>query len=202
MDINGLRSTSYQGGAYEKDLKNQSTDLKKEDVEQVDAVYEKSTETDSTKKATYSPNTNVISKLKEDAEARTQQLRTLVEKLITKQGDVDKKAKLGDLSLEELVKTIKDGDYEVDEETIAKAKEDISDNGYWGVKQTSERIVSFAMALTGGDPSKIKEMREAVDKGFKEAEKVWGGELPEISQKTKEAVTELFDKWEQENVVQ
>jgi len=53
------------------------------------------------------------------------------------------------------------------------------------------------VALTGGDPSKIDLLRDAALKGFAEAEKVWGGELPEISQKTLEAVKNGFDEWKE-----
>ena len=77
----------------------------------------------------------------------------------------------------------------------AQAQADIAEDGYWGVNQTSDRIVDFAKALTGGDPNKIEEMREAFKKGFKQAEEKWGGELPEISQKTYDAVLEKFDAW-------
>lgn len=80
-------------------------------------------------------------------------------------------------------------------EDQAAAQEAISEDGYWGVKQTSERLVSFAKALVGGDPSRVEEMRDAFIKGYQEAEKVWGGELPEISQKTYDAVMKLFDEW-------
>lgn len=51
-----------------------------------------------------------------------------------------------------------------------------------------------ATALTGGDPSKIEEMRNAFKKAYEQAEKTWGGKLPEISQKTYDAVMEGFDK--------
>ena len=36
-------------------------------------------------------------------------------------------------------------------------------------------------------------------KGFKEAEKAWGGKLPEISQKTYDEVLKRFDEWENES---
>ena len=45
----------------------------------------------------------------------------------------------------------------------------------------------------GGDPSKVEEMREAFKKGYEQAEKTWGGELPEISKQTYEAVMKKFD---------
>ena len=37
-------------------------------------------------------------------------------------------------------------------------------------------------------------MKDAFIKGYKQAEKQWGGELPEISKKTYDAVMEKFDK--------
>ena len=38
-------------------------------------------------------------------------------------------------------------------------------------------------------------MKSAFEKGFKLAEKKWGGELPEISQKTYDAVNKKFDDY-------
>jgi hypothetical protein len=82
-----------------------------------------------------------------------------------------------------------------DPEVVKWAQEQISENGYWGVEQTSERLFSFAKALTGGDPSKIQLMRDAIDKGFEAAERQWGDKLPEISQKTYEATMKKIDEW-------
>ena len=87
---------------------------------------------------------------------------------------------------------IASGKYEVDADTKAKAKEAISEDGYYGVKQTSERLYDFALALSGGDPEKMKMMESAFEKGFKEATKSWGKELPEISKQTYDAVKEKF----------
>lgn len=152
-------------------------------------IYEKTSDT-SSKKTTYTPNQSVIDQLKADAESRTSQLKSLVEQLFTKQGKTYDAANIWNL--------IRQGDYTVDAETAAKAKEDISEDGYWGVKQTSERIFSFAKALTGGDPSKIETMRDAVKEGFEAAAKMWGGDLPEISSQTYDAVMKSFDEWAKE----
>ena len=84
---------------------------------------------------------------------------------------------------------------DISPEDQAAAQEAISEDGYWGVKQTSERIVSFAKALVGGDPSRVEEMRDAFVKGYQAAEKAWGGSLPEISRQTYDAVMKLFDEW-------
>ena len=89
---------------------------------------------------------------------------------------------------------LRSGNFTVDPATKAQAQADIAEDGYWGVNQTSDRIIQFANALTGGDPDKIESMREAFKKGYAQAEKTWGGSLPEISQKTYDAVMEKFDK--------
>ncbi len=78
----------------------------------------------------------------------------------------------------------------------ADAIEATSENGYWGVAQTSQRIFSFAQALVGTDPSRAAEMREAFIKGYQQVEKMWGGELPELSRNTYDSVIKLFDQWE------
>ena len=83
-----------------------------------------------------------------------------------------------------------------------KADADIAEDGYWGVKQTSQRILDFATALTGGDPSKIEKMRSAFQKGYDKAQKTWGGQLPAISQQTYDAVLSGFDKMAQEAGIQ
>ena len=152
------------------------------------AVYEPSgqTETAATKK-TYKSDPQLVAKLKADAEARTSQLRSLVEKMMTKQADTYGNAN-------DIWKFLAKGEYTVDPATKAQAQADIAEDGYWGVEQTSGRIIDFATALTGGDPDKIAEMRDAFLKGYKEAEKTWGGELPDISKRTYEAVLSKFDQ--------
>ena len=49
-------------------------------------------------------------------------------------------------------------------------------------------------ALTGGDPDKVDSMIDAFKKGYAQAEETWGGKLPEISQKTYDAVLDKFEK--------
>lgn len=125
------------------------------------------------------------------AELQTQNFQKLISSIFTKQSD---KVRLVGLAKEGNLKNFF-SNLKVDAQTVAKAKKDISENGYYGVKQTSERILSFAKAAAGNDPKKIDEMRKAVEKGFKSAEKMWGGKLPEISQQTYDTVMNEFDKW-------
>ena len=41
----------------------------------------------------------------------------------------------------------------------------------------------------------MKKMQEAMEKGFKQATKSWGGKLPGISQDTLAAANKLFDDY-------
>lgn len=112
----------------------------------------------------------------------------LVHEMITGQGKTLGKA-------DSIWSFLASGDFTVDPQTKAQAQKDIADDGYWGVDQTSQRIFDFAMALTGGDADKMEEMRDAFEKGFKQATKTWGKELPEISQRTYSATQKLFDDY-------
>ncbi len=187
MNVNGITSvqsayTGYPASSQKAtDEKNTSTKL----TEETGVVYEPSKETKATKK--YTPDTAMIQKLKADAEARTAQLRSLVEQMMVKQGTAYGQAN-------DIWSFLAKGDYKVDPATKAQAQADIAEDGYWGVEQTSQRIIDFATALTGGDPSKVDDMREAFKKGYAMAEEKWGGELPEISKKTYDAVMKKFDE--------
>ena len=83
----------------------------------------------------------------------------------------------------------------VDQATIDQAKKDTAEDGYWGVKQTSDRILDFAKALSGGDSSKADELLNAFKKGFEQATRAWGGKLPQLCQDTYDAVVEKFSAW-------
>lgn len=181
---NNVTATVASTVGVSKEVKDKEAKTTK-DSKDTAVVYEKSS---SDTKKTYTQDTNLIAKLKADAEQRTSQFKNLVEQLLTKQNKTFQTAT-------DFFQALQRGEIEVDAATKAQAQEDISEDGYWGVKQTSERILDFAKALTGGDPSKIDEMKSAFEKGFKAAEKLWGGELPEISQKTYDAVMKGFEEW-------
>lgn len=75
-----------------------------------------------------------------------------------------------------------------------EAAELVSEDGIFGIKQTSERIAQFVIAGAGGDEKLLRAGREGMLQGFKDAEKMWGDKLPDISQKTMQKATELVDK--------
>ena len=102
-------------------------------------------------------------------------------------------------SQDDMWKFLAEGKFTADSDTIAKAKEDISEDGYWGVDKTSDRILDFAIALSGGDTSKADELLEAFKKGYEQATGTWGKELPEISKQTYDAVEDKFKQWKEGN---
>ena len=74
-----------------------------------------------------------------------------------------------------------------------EAAELVSEDGLFGITQTSERIANFVINGAGGDEDLLRAGREGMLQGFKEAEALWGGELPEISQQTMAKATEMVD---------
>ena len=82
----------------------------------------------------------------------------------------------------------------VTEEARRSASEAISEDGYWGVKQTSQRLFDFASAIAGDDVEKMKKMQAAMNKGISQAAAKLGG-LPSISRDTQEAANNLFSEY-------
>lgn len=200
MSVNGITGYSSPYGSYETKTKSTSEQTESKTTEAGNdsgVVYEPSSsaETTANTKKTYTQDTALVNQLKADAEARTAQLKSLVEKIMLGQGNA-----IG--TADDIWSFLRTGNFTVDAATKAQAQADIAEDGYWGVNQTSDRIVDFAKALCGGDPDKIEEMREAFKKGFKQAEKTWGGQLPDISQRTYEAVMEKFDSWAGKNTTE
>jgi len=99
---------------------------------------------------------------------------------------------------------IANGDQKIDISSITpeEATELIRDDGYFGVDQTSDRIVDFAIGIAGGDPSRLDAIKEGVEKGFNEALEAFGGWLPDISYDTYDAVMNKLDTWAESNSAQ
>ncbi len=173
----------------------------KQDKNTVDAVADKTTKPNTdrvefskdsqvTKKMSDSERAALVKSLKADMENQTARFTNMVMQMFQKQG-ITGLAVQGD----NLWKTIASGNFTVDAQTKADAQAAISEDGYWGVKQTSQRLFDFAQALAGDDPEKMKEMQAAIEKGYKQAEEAWGGSLPSISGETYKAVNDLFSAY-------
>ena len=200
MGVNGVTEVTNNIATTYTSAVNAPVDDKKKDKEvevkkEAAAVYEKSEGNTNTSKVSSkeTDRTKIIQQLKADDALRQQQLLDIVHKMMGKQAKTYGIAN-SENDEDSIWKFLAKGDFTVDAATKAQAQEDISENGYWGVKQTSERILDFAKALAGDDPEKLEKMRSAFEKGYKQAEKTWGGELPDISKQTFDAVMKGFDE--------
>jgi len=92
---------------------------------------------------------------------------------------------------------IASGDTSIDfrDLTPEKAWELISEDGYLGVEQTSDRIVQFALSISGNEPNRLEEIKAGISKGFQMAAKALGGTLPDISMKTYNVVMDKLNAW-------
>lgn len=192
---NNVAATNVNTTSKATDTKKENTasTTTKSGFEETAVVYEKSKETETVKanKNSAVDREAIIAQMKADTEARMAQMTDLVRKMMQGQGNALAQS-------DDIWKFLASGDFTVTEAAKLQAQEDISENGYWGVEQTSQRILDFAKALAGNDPSKADELLEAFKKGYKEATGAWGKELPEISKKTYEAVEEKFAAWKEE----
>ena len=168
MSVNGITSANSSYTTPQTTAKTKvSQTTNTADAKDIGVVYEASSKTDdkSNKIKDYS---SVVATMK---------------KLLGKQAG--KYTKLADLFK----------DIQADPATIEQAQKDIADDGYWGVEQTSDRLVSMAQALSGGDTSKADTLIAAIKKGFDEATEAWGDKLPDICQKTIDAAVKKMEAW-------
>ena len=82
----------------------------------------------------------------------------------------------------------------ITELTPDEAKQLVGEDGFFGVNQTSDRVANFVFSFAGNDLELLQKGREGILQGFKEAKKMFGGELPEISYKTQERTLTLLDE--------
>lgn len=193
--MSNVSSISASTQVYETTNANTSAKTEEKNSAAADAkktnevVYEKSNDKKKDSANQIYNRSSVISKLKADQQARADSMRSLVEKLLNKQKDKYNIANQG------LANMFRSAAANADPATIRKAQEDISEDGYWGVNQTSDRLVSMAIALSGGDTSKADEMMAAIQKGYDKATAAWGEELPDISKRTLEATKQKMEDW-------
>lgn len=60
----------------------------------------------------------------------------------------------------------------------------VSEEGFFGIENTANRIADFVINGAGDDLEKLKKGFEGMKQGFAQAEKIWGDKLPQISQDT------------------
>jgi len=77
--------------------------------------------------------------------------------------------------------------------TPDEATELVSDDGFFGITQTSDRVAGFVFSFAGDDLEKLQKGRDGIVQGFEEANRLFGNNLPEISYKTQERTLALID---------
>ena len=149
------------------------------------AIYEKSDVRD--ENTTYKINrmsaeerARIVQQMKEADAARREQLAEIMRRMMNGQKKTHDKA---------------NGFMYADAKSVAQAKADIGEDGYWGVKQTSQRLFDFASALAGDDVEQMRKMQKAMEKGFRLATGAWGKELPGICGATFDRANELFEAY-------
>lgn len=189
MTIKVEQNAGVYVAEVDKIKKNQEVEEVKELEKPVkNDYYEKKEEKPA--KVEYTIDEKKINQLKMDFEQRQAAFIKMVRDAI--KGQVD--------GIEDVIfrlKELKEKGDTVDPELVKQAEAEIGPDGYYGVEKTADRLIEFAKAISGGDPSKIETLKEAVKKGFEMAKEALG-ELPEISQKTYDRVMEKFDEWEKE----
>ncbi len=175
----------------------------KEAIESKNTGESKKTEQEeiTNSKSEYKVDKKTINAMIEESNRKTEEAKALFNKIFSNQANSSFMANGKDVlsNIEDVIRNYTEtGElgFDVSEEVSAQAREDVSEDGYYGVKQTSERILSFAKALSGGDPDKIDILRDAVEKAFTEVEDMFGGELPKLSKDTYDAVMSGFDEWQ------
>lgn len=185
MSVNGVTGvgTNAYSAPTTSTAKKAEVASEKASAADTGVVYEPSTNAkDSNKVTDYS---SIVANMKQELSTKNTQLQNLVNELLGKQAEKY-------TSLADMFKNIT-----VDPATIAQAQEDIGEDGYWGIEQTSDRLVSMAQALSGGDATKADTLIAAMEKGFKQATEAWGEDLPDICRQTVDAATKKLNKWKE-----
>jgi len=192
-NIESLNQTTYTQAAASSTKKKDSKSQKStESSTDQAAAYEKTKKiTTEASKKTYTVDMDKIRAMKEESDTRLLELfkdtakKTGLKQLGGIRGVLDKIKNGEDVKLE-IPYTAAD---------VEQAKKDVAEGGYWSAGKTSDRLVDFAKALSGGDPAKAKELKQNFIDAFKEIEDKFGGALPDISYDTYDQTVNKFDKW-------
>jgi hypothetical protein len=187
--INAVNSTNRLQPAYtnEKGSPGRQDNIKKDETGAILELGRSEARSAVYGKPVYGRDTKEIDRLWREAEKSYESLREIVVRLVVRQGKKYEDVLSGKEALS------------VDESARAEARMLLSEDGELGVKAVSARIVNFAKALSGGDRSKLAELKAGIEKGFREAERVFGGKLPQICYDTYDEIMRQLDEWANED---
>ena len=191
MNINKIGYSAHTGTA-QRTVRTQESDAKQKTDSVRDAVsaapnQDTFVQTGTSKPVTYSKKLTdaQVQQLKDDQAQRMESFVQMLRSMVVKQGQQSNLTLFG-------------MDLYVTPEQSQAAAASIAEGGEYSVDAVAGRIMDMAQALSGGDASKIDTLRQAVQKGFKEAGVELGGELPSICGQTYDEVMKRFDEWEQQ----
>lgn|GEM_PF-3346381 len=138
----------------------------------------------------------LVSQLKDDEEKQQREFMTMVRKSLGYQAsdfvNANATPSMDDNGIWHFLAS---GNYTVDLATREKAQENISEDGYYGVRKTADRIFTFAAALAGDDETRMRQMQNAIADGYRQAGRAWGQELPAICKDTLDTVNKRFEEY-------
>lgn len=156
------------------------------------ATYTPSTQQ---KSGVYSKGSATIARLWDELNNATESLRNLVASMLGKNNAGERTGQ----AYWAMVANPEKYGIVVDDETRTEAERMVGEDGFFGIKQTTDRIMDFAKALAGdgADAKTIENLREGTKKGFDDVAKMFGGfdKLPDVTKKTYEALMKEFDNW-------
>ena len=185
MSVNGITNATsvYPTAQTTKKAASTAKESVSASAEDTGVVYEASSTATDGKSDKITDYSSIVASMKKELSSKNEQLQNLVTQLLGKQAG--KYTKLADL-----FKNIN-----ADPATIEQAKKDIGEDGYWGVEQTSDRLVSMAQALSGGNPEYADKFIAAIKNGFDQATEAWGEDLPDICKNTIDAAVKKMEDW-------
>ena len=183
QDISRVRNTQSK----EKQAPVQTTpELAKNSADTVELGKSASASTLYTRPKVKGQKADDIDALMEHAEKTLEGFRDLVRQMLLKQGEAAGKKKPDSIELP----------------SAEEAAPSISEDGEFGIKAVSDKIVNFAIAVSDNDPTKLAVLKDAIDKGFAAAEKSFGGKLPDICYQTHDEIMKKLDKWSEDAKVE
>lgn len=140
--------------------------------------------------------TSLVQQLEADQESRKAQFISMITRSLGHQASEFENANaMPSIDSSGVWHFLASGNYTVDLQTKTEAQEAVSEDGYYGVAKTSQRLFDFASSLAGDDPELMQTLQSAIQKGYADAEDAWGSELPDISKHTMDATNKLFENY-------
>jgi hypothetical protein len=150
-------------------------------------VFEKQQLAESLENPLHNLNKMSVEKLLAEHKQIAKKVTDIVSDLLNRQGITLEQIKSGNIDK-----------IEIDEIARTEAQKLIGPGGDLSPEKVSDRIVEFAIAAFGSDKNKIDQIKNAIDLGFKEAEKAWGEKLPDITKETYQQIQDKLQAWQEQ----